>query len=204
MSSPNYIMITVASCEPGFLTQALQHTGNVAQELKDQAGAVMTRHGVISTGTEAGSIILFQGYDELNGIDSALKTYAGSDEYKALVGSGKIQVTLRNIVKLEDLGLQNPSTDLPAYAVLTKWGSASPMTERMAPLVPLFEENGAMFLRYGTLITGSSAGRRLMGVGYPSMDAIEKTYDALRASKDYAALLADMDLDFRNIVRYAG
>ena len=44
-----------------------------------------------------------------------------------------------------------------------------------------------MLLRYGTLVTGSNAGKRLLGVTYPSMDAIEKTYDGLRASSDYQA-----------------
>jgi hypothetical protein len=78
------------------------------------------------------------------------------------------------------------------------------MTERMAPLVHLFEDNGAMVLRYGTIMTGSDAGSRLLGVGYPSMDAIEKTYDALRASKGYMDIIADIELDFRNIFRYAG
>jgi hypothetical protein len=59
-------------------------------------------------------------------------------------------------------------------------------------------------LRYGTLVTGVSPGRRLLGVGYPSMDAIEKTYEALRSSKGYTDFLVDIDLEFRNIFRYVG
>ncbi|KAE9626464.1 hypothetical protein GP644_20650 [Parasedimentitalea maritima] len=43
------------------------------------------------------------------------------------------------------------------------------MTEKMAPLVHLFEDNGAMIMRYGTLVPSTSVGRRLLGVGYPSM-----------------------------------
>ncbi|WP_136057812.1 hypothetical protein [Candidatus Halocynthiibacter alkanivorans] len=46
--------------------------------------------------------------------------------------------------------------------------------------------------------------RRLLGVGYPSMDAIEKTYDALRSSKDYKAMVGDIELDWRNIVKFVG
>lgn len=204
MSSHGYTMITVASCEGGYLKQALEHVGTLAGELKEQAGAVAARYGVISTGEHAGSLILFQVYDELNGADRAFDVYAGSDAYQSLIGSGKIAVTLRNIARMENLGLKNPSSDLPAYGVLTRWGSPTPMTERMAPLVHLFEDNGAMLMRYGTLVTGSAAGRRLLGVGYPSMDAIEKTYEALRNSKGYMDIIADIDLDFRNIFRYAG
>ena len=68
----------------------------------------------------------------------------------------------------------------------------------------MFEDNGAMFMRYWTIMTGSNAGRRLLAVGYPSMDAIEKTYDALRGSAEYKTILEDIDLDFRDIVRIAG
>lgn len=204
MSSLKYIMITVAKCEPSYLKQALDQVGKLAGELKDQAGALIARYGVMSTGDLAGSMILFQGYDELNGIDRAFDVYAKSKVYQTLTSSGKIQVVLRNIVKVEDLSLQHTSSDLPAYGVLTRWGSATPMIERMAPLVPIFEKNGAMLLRYGTLMTGSSAGRRLFGVGYPSMDAIEKTYSDLNASKAYTDIISDIDLDFRNIFRYIG
>jgi hypothetical protein len=204
MASTNYTMVTVAACEPGFLDQALKHTGALAEELKSSAGAMITRYGVLSTGEQAGSLILLQGYSELNGIDAAFGVYGRSDNYQALIGSGKISVTLRNILKVEPLELQKQSTEVPAYGVLTRWGSAEAMVERMSAMVPLFENNGAMFMRYWTIMTGSNAGRRLLAVGYPSMDAIEKTYVALRGSADYNAMVSDIDIDFRNIVRIAG
>ena len=53
-------------------------------------------------------------------------------------------------------------------------------------------------------MTGIAAGRRLLAVACSSMDAIEKTYNALRGSPDYQSMLGDIDLDFRNIVRIAG
>ncbi len=202
--STKYTMVTVAACEPGFLDEALKHTGAVAEELKAEAGAVITRYGVIATGEQAGSLFLLQGYSELNGIDAAFGVYGQSSNYQALIGSGKIDVTLRNILKVEPVELQNQSTEVPAYGVLTRWGSADTMVERMSGMVHLFEDNGAMFMRYWTIMTGSHAGRRLLGVGYPSMDAIEKTYGALRGSAEYSAMLQDIDLDFRNIIRIAG
>lgn len=204
MTSHGYTMITVARCEASYLSNALDELRVLADQLKSQAGATAARFGVISTGEHAGSLILFQAYDELNGVDRAFGVYAESAAYKALIESGKISVTLRNIGKMEALGLKNTSKSLPAYGVLTKFKSATPMTERMEPLVHLFEDNGAMLLRYGTLVTGTSVGSRLLGVGYPSMDAIEKTYEALRASKGYMDILADIDIEFRNIFRYVG
>ena len=61
-----------------------------------------------------------------------------------------------------------------------------------------------MLMRYGTLITGSNAGKRLAGVTYPSMDAIQKTYEGLRASADYQSLLTETSVERREVVRFAG
>ncbi|MGI9357257.1 MAG: hypothetical protein ACR2PF_19135 [Rhizobiaceae bacterium] len=204
MSSTKYTMVTVAACDSDFLDKALEHTGALAEELKSSAGAMVTRYGVLSTGEHAGSIILLQGYDELNGIDAAFGVYGQSSNYQALIGSGKLSVTLRNILKVEPVELQNQSAEVPAYGVLTRWNSADLMADRMSGMVHLFEDNGAMFMRYWTIMTGSNAGHRLLAVGYPSMDAIEKTYDALRGSAEYKAMVDDIDIEFRNIVRIAG
>ena len=204
MTTPNYIMVTVATCDASYMPQAFEHIAGLVADLKSKAGAVTIRYGVLGTGEYAGNIVLFQGYEELNGIDRAFNVYAESSDYHAVTTSGKVGVRLRNIWKIEALQLQNPSADVPAYGVVTRFGSADLMLDRMQQLVPLFESNGAMIMRYGTLMTGDNAGKRLVGVSYPSMDAIEKTYDALRANDVYNAMLAEMDLDMRNIIRFVG
>jgi hypothetical protein len=61
-----------------------------------------------------------------------------------------------------------------------------------------------MLMRCGTLITGSNAGKRFVGVAYPSMAAIEKTYDGLRANADYQSLMSEVKLERREIVRFVG
>ncbi len=204
MASINYMMATIAACDASYVQQALQHVEGLAAELRDKAGAATTRYGVLGTGEQAGSLVLFQTYEELNGIDRAFTVYAESSDYQSIITSGKVHVRLRNITKLEALQLENPSSDMAAYGVVTRFASSDPMTDRMQDLVPLFEENGAMVMRYGTVMTGENAGKRLLGVGYPSMDAIEKTYDALRASDAYTAMLGEVDLEFRNIIRFVG
>lgn len=201
MSKATYTMITVATCASDFLKDALGHTAALTEELRADAGSVGTRVGVMATGSEAGSLFLLQTYNDLNGIDAALSVYDKSNNYRALIGSGKISVTLRNIMKLEDVGLTQNSSDVPAYGVATRMGTQGPMVEEARALVPNFENNGAMFMRYGTLITGSAAGRRVLLVAYPSMDAIEKTYDSLRDDPNYAAFVAKAEIDFRNIIR---
>ena len=90
------------------------------------------------------------------------------------------------------------------FRLASGWTSADPMVADMNKIVPVFSGNGAMAIRYYTIMTGSHAGRRLLAVGYPSMDAIEKTYDALMKSDDYKSAVSKIDINFRNIVRVSG
>ncbi len=60
------------------MEQALQHVAGFAAELREKAGAITARYGVLGTGEHAGSLVLFQSYEELNGIDRAFKVYAES------------------------------------------------------------------------------------------------------------------------------
>ena len=204
MSSPKYMMVTVASCSPSYLGEAFKQLAALTAELKQKAGAATTRFGVLATGEQTGHLVLFQTYEEMNGIDAAFGVYQLSAAYKSIIGSGEIAVTFRNILKIEDLGLQKPSTDVPAYGVVTRWGCADLKLEDMSKEVHHFEDNGAMILRYCTIMTGPAAGRRTLTVGYPSMDSIEKTYEALRGSAGYNALIKTFDMDWRNIIRIAG
>ena len=73
MSSVNYMMVTIAACEASYLGQAFKHVAGLVDDLKSKAGALTARYGVVGTGDDAGSLVLFQGYEELNGIDRAFK-----------------------------------------------------------------------------------------------------------------------------------
>jgi hypothetical protein len=200
----NYTVITVAACEPAYAQEALGHVGTFVGELIENANCVGARYGVVGTGADVGSLILFQSYSSLGDIEKVFDVYAASSAYQAVITSGKISVTLRNIVKLDDVQLSNPSTDTPSYGVVTIIGGSSLTSERVKGFVPIFEQNGAMLMRFGTLITGSNAGKRLLGVTYPSMAAIEKTYDGLRASADYQSLMSEVTLERREIIRFVG
>lgn len=204
MSSPKYMMITVAACAPQKYNDAIGHLDGLAKDLKGKAGAATTRHGIIATGEHTGQLILFQTYAEMNGIDRAFGVYEGSADYKGLVHDIGVSVTLRNILRIEDLGLENPSSDKPAYGVVTRAISAGLEMDRMGAIVPHFENNGAMIFRYCTILTGPAAGHRLLVVGYSSMDSIEKTYDALRGSAEHNAVLETHEIEWRNIIRING
>ncbi len=204
MSEAKYTMITVAACDPSFMADAIPLTVKLAGELIEKAGSIGARAGTVVTGQEVGSLFLAQTYSEIAGIERAFELYASSDTYSALINSGKISVSARAILKLEDVSIEPTPGETPGYLVLTRWKAADPMTGRAKKLLPVFEENGAMLARYGTSIAGPMAGARVLGVAYPSMDAIEKTYNALSANKDYQSFVSDVEIVSRNIIKIAG
>ena len=159
----NYFIITTAACEPSYAQEALELLGPLVRDLKERANCVGARYGTIATGSEAGSLGLFQSYAGLADIEKVFKVYATSSAYQQIIQSGKLSVTRRNIVKLENVQISNPSNDTPKYGVVTVLDSPTLTSERMQGLMSTFEQNGAMLVRYGTLITGSNAGKRLAG-----------------------------------------
>ena len=204
MTSPKYMMVTVAKCPPPKLGEAKGHLDGLCSDLKSGAGAVTTRHGIIATGEHTGQIVLFQTYDELNGIDRAFGVYESSASYKGLIHDVGVSVTLRNIMRIEDLGLANPSSDQPEYGVVTRGISADLQLDNMRACVPHFDAGGAMILRYCTILTGPAAGHRLIVAGYPSMNAIEQTYNNLGGSPEYNKVLETFEVEWRNIIRVMG
>ena len=204
MSDSPYFVITIASCEGDYRQTALSHFPGLAQDLMDQAGALVVRYGVVATGDNVGALALFQAYEHLDGFEKALDVYAGSTAYAEVMSSGKVQVVLRNILTTHPVQFDQNRAVPSKYAVLTRASSADPMISEMSQLAEVFAENGALTLRYGTLITGSNAGNRLVGATYPSMEAIEKTYDALATDSRYETLLSNASINMRVLIRLIG
>ena len=173
MGNINYFVLTVADCEASYRNTMVGHVKMLAQELLDDAGAVRVRVGVIGTGDNPGAVLLVQAYETIDGFEKAMDVYAKSAAYADFVASGKVQIRLRNLVKTHPV----------------------PLLDNMAKLAKVFEDAGACTLAYGTIITGSNAGNRLLGITYPSMSAIEAAYDMLGSDADYQALLEDVDIN---------
>ena len=74
----NYMVITVAACEPSYVQEALEHLGPVVRDLKKKAGCVGARYGAIATGMDAGSLALFQSYAGLGDIEKVFDVYSTS------------------------------------------------------------------------------------------------------------------------------
>lgn len=201
MADANYFVITVAKCDPTYVPTAMEQIGSVIDDLKSKAGALVVRAGIITTGEQAGSLGLFQAYEGMDGFEKALDVYAASSDYAAMMASGKVSVVMRNLLKIHAVPFDQNTTKTPKFVVLTRATAADTMIDTVTQLAPIFADSGALTLRYGTLVTGSNAGNRLLGVTYPSMAAIEKTYDALAADAAYQAALSSFNVNLRAIVR---
>ena len=203
MGDINYFVLTVADCEADYRNTMVGHVKTVAQELLDNAGAIRVRVGVVVTGDNPGGVLLVQGYEGIDGLEKALDVYSNSAAYAEFVASGKVQIRLRNLVRTHPVAFQANGSGDPKYIVLTRASSSDPMLDNMSTLAKVFEDAGACTLAYGTIITGSNVGNRLLGITYPSMSAIESAYDTLASDSDYQALLQDVDINMRQIVRLA-
>ena len=203
MSNINYFVLTVADCEADYRSMMVGHVKTVAKELLDNAGAIRVRVGVVLTGDDPGGVLLVQGYERIDGLEKALDVYSKSTAYAEFVASGKVQIRLRNLVRAHPVAFEAQGSDDPKYIVLTRVSSSDPMLNNMAKLAKVFEDAGACTLAYGTIITGSNVGNRLLGITYPSMSAIESAYDTLASSSDYQTLLQDVHINMRQIVRLA-
>ena len=201
MAAANYFVITVARCDPTYVPTAMEQIGSVIDDLKSKAGAIVVRAGIITTGEQAGSLALFQAYEGMDGFEKTLAVYAASSDYAAMMASGKVSVVMRNLLKIHAVPFDQNTTKTPKFIVLTRATAADTMIDTVTQLAPIFADGGALTLRYGTLVTGSNAGNRLLGVAYPSMAAIEKTYDALAADVTYQSALSSFNVNLRAIVR---
>ena len=204
MSDTNYVILTVASVDFSYRETMAKLMSQHSKDLIANAGAKGTRFGSIGTGEHAGSLIFIQFYDELNGYQKAMEFQSESPVFKEIMNSGKVNVYLRNIATSIPTKFEN-STEHPKYIVITRAEAAMSDKDKFLNCIndtaSCFKDNGAITLRFGNLLTGSNVGNYLLGVGYPSMEAIEKTYDELLAHSSYRELMTFAKVNMRNIIK---
>tara|TARA_B100000575_G_C22729625_1_gene437650 strand:- start:2 stop:622 length:621 start_codon:yes stop_codon:yes gene_type:complete len=204
MSNTNYVILTVASVDFGYRETMTKLMSSYSKDLIENAGAKGTRFGSIGTGEHAGSLIFIQFYDDLNGYQKALEVQANSNDFKEIMNSGKANIYLRNIATSLPTKFDN-SSEHPKYIVITRAEAGLSEKDRFLNCInesaSCFKENGALTMRFGNLLTGSNVGNYLLGVGYPSMEAIEKTYDGLLNHSSYKEMMSFAKVNMRNIIK---
>ena len=204
MSNTNYVILTVASVDFSYRETMAKLMSSYSKDLIDNAGAKGTRFGSIGTGDHAGSLIFIQFYEDLTGYQKALEIQSKSSVFKEIMDSGKANIYLRNIATSLPTKFEQ-SSEHPKYIVITRAEAAMSDKDKFLNCIndtaSCFKDNGALTLRFGNLLTGSNVGNYLLGVGYPSMQAIEKTYDELLAHNSYKELMTFAKVNMRNIIK---
>jgi hypothetical protein len=204
MSNTNYVIMTVASVDFSYRETMTKLMSSYSKDLIAKAGAKGTRFGSIGTGEHAGSLLFIQFYDDLNGYQKGLELQGNSSQFKEIMSSGKANIYLRNIATSLQTKFEQ-STEHPKYIVMTRAEASMSDKEKFLDCIndtsSCFKDNGALTLRFGNLLTGSNVGNYLLGVGYPSMEAIEKTYDELLAHSSYKKLMTFAKVNMRNIIK---
>ena len=204
MSNTNYVIMTVASVDFSYRETMAKLMSSYSKDLIAKAGAKGTRFGSIGTGEHAGSLLFVQFYDDLNGYQKGLEMQGNSSQFKEIMSSGKANIYLRNIATSLQTKFEQ-SAEHPKYIVMTRAEASMSDKEKFLDCVndtsSCFKDNGALTLRFGNLLTGSNVGNYLLGVGYPSMEAIEKTYDELSTNSSYKKLMTFAKVNMRNIIK---
>ena len=204
MSNTNYVIMTVASVDFSYRETMAKLMSSYSKDLIAKAGAKGTRFGSIGTGEHAGSMLFVQFYDDLNGYQKGLEMQGNSSQFKEIMSSGKANIYLRNIATSLQTKFEQ-SAEHTKYIVMTRAEASMSDKEKFLDCVndtsSCFKDNGALTLRFGNLLTGSNVGNYLLGVGYPSMEAIEKTYDELSANSSYKKLMSFAKVNMRNIIK---
>ena len=204
MSNTNYVVMTVASVDFSYRETMTKLMSSYSKDLIAKAGAKGTRFGSIGTGEHAGSLLFVQFYDDLNGYQKGLEMQGNSSQFKEIMSSGKANIYLRNIATSLQTKFEQ-SAEHPKYIVMTRAEASMSDKEKFLDCIndtsSCFKDNGALTLRFGNLLTGSNVGNYLLGVGYPSMEAIEKTYDDLSVNSSYKKLMTFAKVNMRNIIK---
>ena len=196
----NFLVLSRAKPKPEYGTTAIERFKELAEASKS-SGSVNAEFGSIRTGQSVGSLLALQYFNNMADIEAVYEKILGMPAYEEMFATGNVELTGRAIARIHHRETGS-STD-PKYIVLTKFESETEMLDEAKKVLGIFMANGGMSCGYATLIGGSSVGDHLMGVRYPSMEAIQKAYDVARGSADFQSALSKVKVQFRNIIRLA-
>ena len=207
MSTPKFLSITAATCPAASRSGALNELANFAQECR-QNGAVRVTYGSVISGRYPGALIFVQFFEDLRGFESVMNMIPQSSAYSRMVNDHSVAPFARNVFRGKPIEFEQKLEPTPRYLMLTRAHRRSleeaAMLEMINKTAPVFKSAGAQTMRMGQMITGSDLGTYMLGVTYPDMSAIERTYDALANSPEYRQLMNGLEVDMRSITKIAG
>jgi hypothetical protein len=207
MSTPNFIAITAATCPAASKPAALQEMSQFAQDCREN-GAVRVTYGSVISGRYPGALVFVQFFDDLHGFEGVMDMIPQSSAYLRMVNDHAVTPFSRNVFRGKPIEFEPKLEPTPKYLMLTRAHRRSleeaTMLDLLNKTAPVFKSSGAQTMRMGQAFTGSDLGSYMLGVTYPDMSAIERTYDALAVSPEFGQLMNGLEIDMRSITKIAG
>ncbi len=207
MSTPKFIAITAATCPPESKSAALEDMAHFAQDCR-QNGAVRVTYGSVISGRYPGALVFVQFFEDLRGFEEIMNMIPQSSAYSRLINDHSVAPFARNIFRGKPIEFEPQFEPMPKYLMLTRAHrrtlDETAMLDLLNKTAPIFKSSGAQTMRMGQTLTGSDLGTYMLGVTYPDMSAIERTYDALAASPEFGQLMNGLEIDMRSITKIAG
>ena len=196
----NFCTISRAKPKAGYAATAIEKLKTLSDFSKAN-GAIHADIGAVQTGLNVGSILAIQFFEKMADIEKVYDKMPTQPVYEELFSTGNMELTGRGIARI--LHREAGSSVDAKYMVLTKFSSETEMLDEAKKVMGIFMANGALSCGYARIGAGHSVGDRLMGVRYPSLDAIQKAYEVARENTDYKSALSNAEVHFRNVLRLA-
>lgn len=207
MSNPNFIAITAATCPSTSKSVALEDMAQFAEDCR-QNGAARITFGSVISGRYPGALIFVQFFDELSGFEEVMNMIPQSSAYSRLINQHSVAPFARNVFQGKPIDFDPTLEPAPQYLMMTRAKRQSLDEASMLGLInkttPVFKSSGAQTMRMGQTLTGSDLGTYMLGVTYPDMSAIERTYNALATNSEFQQLSNGVEIDMRSITKIAG
>lgn len=198
MPEVKFMVTTVATPHQGQAANLAPVLSDLSKEVRKNSSAVMVRLGRLASGSRAGQFLFMQAYKSMADIEATYDYLAASTTYAEALKLGT--PTARGIGRTL-MWEPNTTSINPKYMVLTRFSADTPLVDEAKHILGIMKENGALGGGFSISMTGPIVGKYRLGVGYPSMAAIEASYDAAQEDSVFQSTLAKVNLDFRNIVR---
>lgn len=207
MSNPKFIAITAATCPAANKSAALEDMAHFAQDCR-QNGAARVTYGSIMSGRYPGALLFVQFFEEMSGFEEVMNMIPKSAAYSRLIDKHAVAPFARNVFQGKSINFDPKLEPTPQYLMLTRAKRRSmdeaTMLDLMNRSASVFKSSGAQTMRLGQTLTGSDLGTYMLGVTYPDMSAIEKTYDALAKNPEFQQLINGLEIDMRSITKISG
>lgn len=145
-------------------------------------GAVGVRSGMFMTGSSVNRFVQINFFETMAAVESTYAALSDAPITKEVMITGKFEIFGRGILKdLVHFGTQG-STEAK-FIVLTMAKSEHSIEDEVKEFGNILADNGGTGGRLGKFVMGDYADGQtyLLGMGYPSLSAVQSAYDAVPA-----------------------